>query len=110
MFADMSRLRVGTEIDEPYVASLKLNRKAIVVGRGIGDKKIDGTVVLIKGLIRLKTVFFRDASERKDVDIVQSLLAWCSGGGHPNPIPRRFLVGEWAFAFDCASRQSGRAP
>ena len=74
VFADMSRLRVRAEIDERYVASLKLNQKAVVFGRGLGDRKFEGTVGLIKTLMGPKTVFSRDASERKDLDIVQVLI------------------------------------
>lgn len=74
VFADMSRLRVRAEIDERYVAALKLNQRAVVFGRGIGDKKVEGNLVLIKGLMGPKTVFSRDASERKDLEIVQVMI------------------------------------
>ncbi|MEQ8667665.1 MAG: efflux RND transporter periplasmic adaptor subunit [Pirellulales bacterium] len=74
VFADTSRLCVRAEIDERFVANLKLNQKAVVFGRGLGTKKVEGSVVLIKGVMGPKTVFSREAAERKDLDIVQVLI------------------------------------
>jgi HlyD family secretion protein len=70
----MSRLRVRAEIDERYVAKLSEHQRAEIYGRGLGDKRVEGCLSFIKDVMGPKTVFSRDASERKDLDIVQVFI------------------------------------
>jgi HlyD family secretion protein len=74
VFADLSQLRVRAEVDERYVSSLCKGQQATIHGRGLGRQKYEGTVTLVKGVMGPKTVFSRDSSERKDLDIVQVLV------------------------------------
>ncbi|HET6880278.1 MAG TPA: efflux RND transporter periplasmic adaptor subunit [Pirellulales bacterium] len=74
IFADDSRLRVRAEIDERYVHLLRIGQEAVIYGRGLGDKRFTGRIVLLKRLMGGKTVFSRSATERKDLDFLQVLI------------------------------------
>jgi multidrug resistance efflux pump len=74
IFGDPSRLRVRAEVDERFVASLRVGQEAVVRGRGLGNKPYPGRVALIKPIMGKKTVFSRSATERKDLDVVQVLI------------------------------------
>jgi HlyD family secretion protein len=74
VFADTSRLRVRVEVDDRHVAALAAGQKAVVSGRGLGDRTYPGHVVLVKAVMGKKTVFTRSASERKDLDVVQAFV------------------------------------
>lgn len=71
VFADNSRLRIRAEIDERYVHRLAAGQIACISGRGLGQHRFAGQVSLVKKLMGKKTVFARDAAERKDLDVVQ---------------------------------------
>ena len=71
VFADTSRLRVRAEIDERYVYRLVPGQKVVVSGRGIGERRFRGRLSLVKQLMGKKTVFTREAAERKDLDVLQ---------------------------------------
>jgi multidrug resistance efflux pump len=75
VLADLSHLRVRTEIDERYAHSLRVGQGAIVWGRGLGSRSFNGRVVLTKAVMGKKTVFARSASERKDLDVMEVLIA-----------------------------------
>ncbi|MBX3415942.1 MAG: HlyD family efflux transporter periplasmic adaptor subunit [Pirellulales bacterium] len=72
--ADKSRLRVRAEIDERFVHRLAAGQSARLYGRGLGDVRYPGTVSLVKRLMGKKTVFNNEASERKDLDVLQVLI------------------------------------
>jgi multidrug resistance efflux pump len=74
IFGDVSRLRVRAEIDERFVAGLRVGQRATVFGKGLRDREYPGRVVLIKPIMGTKTVFSRSSTERKDLDIVQVML------------------------------------
>ncbi len=74
IFADDSRLRVRAEIDERWVHQLSVGQTAEVYGRGLGDVRQRGTVSLVKQVMGNKTVFSHEASERKDLDVLQVLI------------------------------------
>lgn len=74
VFADESRLRVRAEIDERYVHRLAEGQTAEIYGRGLGDARYSGKVALVKRLMGNKTVFSHEASERKDLDVLQVLI------------------------------------
>ncbi len=71
VFADLSQLRLRAEVDERYVSLLKVGQKAVIFGRGLGERRVPGKVALLKTLMGNKTVFTRDAAERKDLDVLQ---------------------------------------
>jgi multidrug resistance efflux pump len=71
VFGDISRLRVRAEVDERYVAGLRVGQRATVSGRGLGGGEYPGRVVLVKSIMGKKTVFAQSATERKDLDVVQ---------------------------------------
>jgi len=75
IFGDVSHLRVRTEIDEHFAIKLRAGQQAIVFGRGLGPQQASGKVVLVKQLMGKKTVFTKAATERKDLDVVQALIA-----------------------------------
>jgi multidrug resistance efflux pump len=79
LFADTSQLRVRAEIDENYALLLQVNQTATLFGRGLGERRIKGTVVVVKPVMGKKTVFIKTATERKDVDIRQVLIALPAG-------------------------------
>lgn len=74
IFADDSLLRVRAEVDERYVNEIKPGQRAEVYGRGLGSRRFSGTVALVKRVMGNKTVFSREASERKDLDVLQILI------------------------------------
>jgi HlyD family secretion protein len=74
VFADNSHLRVRAEIDERYVHLLSAGQAAEVYGRGLGESRFPGTVSLVKRVMGNKTVFSHEASERKDLDVIQILI------------------------------------
>jgi multidrug resistance efflux pump len=71
LIGDMSHLRVRAEIDENYAFQLHAGQKAVLFGRGLGDKEIPAHVSLVKKIMGKKTVFAKTATERKDIDIIQ---------------------------------------
>lgn len=71
LLGNLTKLRVRTEIDENYALLLKEGQKAILFGRGLGDKEIAAHVTLVKKMMGKKTVFAKTATERKDIDIIQ---------------------------------------
>jgi HlyD family secretion protein len=75
IFGVLSHLRVRAEIDENFAIKLRAGQQAIVFGRGLGPQQASGKVVLVKQLMGKKTVFSKAATERKDLDVVQALIA-----------------------------------
>ena len=74
VFADLSRLRVRAEIDERFVNDLHVGQATVLFGRGMGDQRINGKVTLVKEMMGKKTVFSREAAERKDLEVVQVFI------------------------------------
>jgi HlyD family secretion protein len=74
LFADITHLRVRVEVDDRYVATLAAGQKAVVSGRGLGERTYPGHVVFVKAVMGKKTVFTRSAAERKDLDVVQAFV------------------------------------
>jgi HlyD family secretion protein len=74
IFGDLSQLRVRAEVDERYVSFVRVNQKALVFGRGLGEKSYPARVHSIKTIMGKKTVFSRAAAERKDLDVLQVLI------------------------------------
>jgi len=71
LVGDLTHLRVRAEIDENYAFQLHAGQKAVLFGRGLGDKEIPAHVSLVKKMMGKKTVFAKTATERKDIDIIQ---------------------------------------
>jgi multidrug resistance efflux pump len=71
LVGDLSHLRVRAEIDENYAFQLHAGQKAVLFGRGLGDKEIPAHISLVKKMMGKKTVFAKTATERKDIDIIQ---------------------------------------
>ena len=74
VFADSGRLRVRAEIEETYALQLRPGQEAEIFGRGLGQRKIEGKVTLVKAIMGKKTVFTKSSTERKDVDVIQVLI------------------------------------
>lgn len=74
LLGDLTQLRVRAEIDENYALSLKDGQKALLFGRGLGDKEIPAHVKLVKRIMGKKTVFAKTATERKDIDVIQAFI------------------------------------
>jgi len=74
LLGDLSKLRVRAEIDENYALSLKEGQKAVIFGRGLGEKQIPAHVALVKKIMGKKTVFAKTATERKDIDVIQAFI------------------------------------
>lgn len=74
LLGDLSQLRVRAEIDENYALMLKQGQKALLFGRGLGDKEIPAHVKLVKNIMGKKTVFAKTATERKDIDVIQAFI------------------------------------
>jgi HlyD family secretion protein len=75
IFADPTRLCVRAEIDETQALALRAGQTAIVSGAALGDRELAGRVTLVKALMGKKTVFAQSATERKDLDALQLLIA-----------------------------------
>lgn len=74
LLGDMSKLRVRAEIDENYALALQQGQKAVIFGRGLGEKEIPAHVTLVKKIMGKKTVFAKTATERKDIDVIQVFI------------------------------------
>jgi len=74
IFADVSQLRVRTEIDERYTSQVRIGQPATISGRSLGEKTFQGRITQIKNLMGNKTIFSRDAAERKDLDVLQVFI------------------------------------
>ncbi|MEY4718399.1 MAG: hypothetical protein RL563_1017 [Pseudomonadota bacterium] len=74
LLGDLTQLRVRAEIDENYALNLKAGQKALLFGRGLGDKEIPAHVKLVKNIMGKKTVFAKTATERKDIDVIQAFI------------------------------------
>lgn len=74
LIGDLEHLRVRAEIDENYALDLKAGQKAIIFGRGLGDREIPAHVERVKPIMGKKTVFAKTATERKDIDVIQAFI------------------------------------
>lgn len=74
LLGDLTQLRVRAEIDENYALNLKAGQKALLFGRGLGEKEIPAHVKLVKNIMGKKTVFAKTATERKDIDVIQAFI------------------------------------
>lgn len=74
LLGDMSKLRVRAEIDENYALALQQGQKAVIFGRGLGEKEVPAHVTLVKKIMGKKTVFAKTATERKDIDVIQVFI------------------------------------
>jgi len=74
LLGDLTKLRVRAEVDENYALSLREGQKAVIFGRGLGDKQIPAHVALVKKIMGKKTVFAKTATERKDIDVIQAFI------------------------------------
>lgn len=74
LLGDMTQLRVRAEIDENYALMLKAGQKAIIFGRGLGDREVPAHVAFVKNIMGKKTVFAKTATERKDIDVIQAFI------------------------------------
>jgi HlyD family secretion protein len=74
VFADLSQLRVRAEFDERFVSSIREGQPAVLFGRGLGDRAVNGKVVLVKTMMGKKTVFSRESAERKDLEVLQVFI------------------------------------
>lgn len=71
VFADLSELQVRAEIDERYANEIVVGASAMVKGRNLGGREILGEVTRIQPLMGKKLLFNREASEKKDIDVLQ---------------------------------------
>jgi HlyD family secretion protein len=74
VYGDPARLRVRSEFDERFVASLKTDQRVTVSGRGLGQREYRGRVAIVKPIMGKKTIFSRSSTERKDLDVIQVLV------------------------------------
>jgi len=74
LFADTTRLQVRAEVDERFVAELEEGQAATIYGRGLGGVRYPAKVAHVKGLMGAKTVFAREADDRKDLDTIEVLI------------------------------------
>lgn len=74
LIGNLAKLRVRAEIDENYALFLREGQKAILFGRGLGEKEIPAHVVFVKKIMGKKTVFAKTATERKDIDVIQAFI------------------------------------
>lgn len=74
LVGNLAKLRVRAEIDENYALVLREGQKAVLFGRGLGEKEIPAHVVLVKKIMGKKTVFTKTATERKDIDVIQAFI------------------------------------
>ena len=74
LIGDLSKLRVRAEVDENYALDLHPGQKAVLFGRGLGQREIPAHVILVKNIMGKKTVFAKTATERKDIDVIQVFI------------------------------------
>jgi multidrug resistance efflux pump len=75
VFGDLSRLRVRAEVDERFCRRLAVGQAALVFGRNLGGKSYPGRVVEVEKVMGDKTAFTRASSERKDLNVLQVVVA-----------------------------------
>ena len=83
LFGDPSLLCVRAEIDETYALALTSGLEAVISGPALGVRELRGRVTLVKGLMGKKTIFAQTATERKDLDALQILIALPEGTALP---------------------------
>lgn len=74
LIGNLAKLRIRAEIDENYALALRQGQKAVVFGRGLGEKEIPAHIALVKQIMGKKTVFAKTATERKDIDVIQVFI------------------------------------
>lgn len=74
IYGDLSRLRVRAEIDERYAYRIKVGQKVSIGGPTIEGRTFEGRVAEIHRIMGRKTVFSRDPSEKKDLDVLQVIV------------------------------------
>ncbi len=74
LFGDLSKMRVRAEIDENYALALRNGQKAVLFGRGLGEREVAAKVAFVKPVMGKKTVFTKSATERKDIDVIQLFI------------------------------------
>ncbi len=75
LFGDTSAMRVRVEIDERFVQQLATGQAALVYGRNLAGKTYRGKVAYLEHIMGDKTVFTSASSERKDLEVLQVVLA-----------------------------------
>jgi HlyD family secretion protein len=79
LLGDLSALQVRAEVDEHHALRLAAGQTAAIFGRGLHQRRIPATVTMVRPLMGPRTVFTRASTERKDLDVIQVLLALPSG-------------------------------
>ena len=74
LLGDISKLLVRAEIDENYALQLRNGQKAVLFGRGLGNREVPAHVSMVKQIMGKKTVFTKSATERKDIDVIQVFI------------------------------------
>jgi HlyD family secretion protein len=83
LFGDLSRLQIRAEIDERFVQELCLGQKAEVCGRNLHGTTYSGRIVEVEKIMGRKTLFTRASSERKDLNVLQAVIAMEPGFSAP---------------------------
>jgi multidrug resistance efflux pump len=79
IFGDEKQIHIRAEIDERYVHQLREGQAVTIYGPGLGTERVTGRVVTVKRLMGKKTVFTHEATERKDLDVLQVLVVMPEG-------------------------------
>jgi HlyD family secretion protein len=74
VFGDTTKLRIRAEFDERFVNDVHVGQQATLFGRGMGGRSVQGKVTYVKTMMGKKTVFSRDSSERKDLEVLQVFI------------------------------------
>lgn len=75
VFADSDSLQIRVEVDERFVEGLHEGMSAVAHGRAMGTSEFTGRVMSIRQIMGKKTVFARSAEERKELDVIQLIVA-----------------------------------
>jgi multidrug resistance efflux pump len=72
--ADTRRLRVRVDVDETDIARVTVGQRAWVTADAFGDRRFEGTVVRVGGLLGRKNIRTDEPSEKVDTKVLETLI------------------------------------
>jgi len=72
--ADTRRLRVRVDVDETDIARVAVGQRAWVTADAFGDRRFEGTVVRVGGLLGRKNIRTEEPSEKVDTKVLETLI------------------------------------
>ena len=72
--ADTRRLRVRVDVDETDIARVAVGQRAWVTADAYGDRRFEGTVVRVGGILGRKNIRTEEPTEKVDTKVLETLI------------------------------------